>query len=150
MGINCNIIITFENSYGDDSQRLAINQYLGMPDANRTFIHPIGGRAWEPTDLDTIVVCVKSWHEEECQEFFKFLRSLHWPEQTSVQIYYAAASLYPVEFTYFKLFQNVTLTDPRLKEAPDQLTLRCQQLYELDRSIPPVQGLQAGHEPEIS
>ncbi len=113
MGVNCNIIITFDSNdiEGQQYLRLAINKHLEIPHDHETKIFPIGNRAWEPTDLDTIVICMKDWYEEECQAFFNFLRTLQWPAPKSVQIYYREACPVVRPFTAFYLFQNVTLTD---------------------------------------
>lgn len=121
MGINCNIIITYDSDT-DENVRLSINQYLNIPPGVETQIVPVGNRAWDPTDLQTIVVCMKSWHEEECQQFFTFLRTLPFKNRKSVQIYYAEAASRVVPFTSFNLFQNITLSDNGMQ--PETLPAR--------------------------
>jgi len=109
MGMQCNIILSYHTHLDIDNENFIIDKIRGFGVPMQGLkIQNEGNRAFEPT---MHVICMKNWHEEECDNFFNFLRTIEWDFPESVQIYYTPAHDDDWKaFKYFPLFPRASMS----------------------------------------
>ena len=103
MGVQCNFIITW---YEEDGPYAEVLIYNFLKYGTATSAIAAGGtRNWGPGDLQTEVICMKDWFEDECQRFIAFLKTITWEYPDTVQLYWQPATFENhIPFRYQKLY----------------------------------------------